>query len=211
MQTYLVHIGYCLMLMALLARDILYLRSILVAAQGLLAYYAWYRGVMPIAFWNVLFVLINSLWVARILRERRAVVIPPELRALYERHFAALTQPEFLRFWSWSERRNESGAQLVCEGERPQALYFLLAGEVRVHRGARELTRLSAGNFIAEMSLLTGETATADVTAAGEIELMRWPVERLHQIRLRDAAMWTRVQSVLGHDLVEKIRRSATA
>jgi hypothetical protein len=209
LQQFLVHIGYVLMLIALLARDILWLRSILVAAQGILAYYAWYRGVLPIAYWNVLFVLINSGWVIRILRERAAVKLPEELQALHERYFAALTPSEFMRFWSWGERRTQTDTTLVVEGEQPQALYFLLRGEVAVRRGARELTRLGPGNFVAEMSLLTGETATADVQTLGEVELMRWSSDKLRQTRAHDAVLWVRIQSVLGHDLVEKIRRSS--
>ena len=100
---------------------------------------------------------------------------------------------------------------LVHEGEMPSALYFLLRGEARVHRGATELTRLGAGNFIAEMSLLTGERTSADVSVIGEAELRCWPAARLQQVRSRDPALWSRVQSVQGHDLVEKIRRSASA
>lgn len=208
-MTYLVHVGYGLMLIALLARDILWLRSILVAAQGLLACYAWFRGVPQIAYWNLLFVVINSIWVMQILRERRAVAIPAELRELYERHFAALAPAEFLNFWAWGERCQPGNGLLVRQHERPEALYFLLAGEVSVRAGGRELVRLQAGSFVAEMSLLTGEMATADVMAGADVELIRWPAARLQQLRLREPALWTRVQSVLGHDLVEKIRRSA--
>jgi hypothetical protein len=205
---FLVHIGYVLMLIALLARDILWLRSILVLAQGLLAYYAWYRGVLPIACWNVLFVLINGVWVILILRERAAVKLPAELQKLYERHFAALTPPEFLRLWALGNQTVERDSVLTVQGQRPPGLYFLLRGEVAVRRDARELTRLGPGNFVAEMSLLTGETASADAQALGEIELMRWPADKLQQIRARNPAQWARIQSVLGHDLVEKIRRS---
>lgn len=209
MQAYLVHLGYALMLIALLARDILWLRGLLVIAQGLLAYYAWYRGIQQIAIWNLLFVLINGVWVVRILRERRAVTVPSDLRTLYAEYFSALPPPEFLRFWSWAERLDAPPGLLVREGERPSALYFLLRGEVRVHRGAQVLTRLGAGNFIAEMSVLTGEHTSADVSVIDGATLMRWPLARLQQARERDPALWTRVQSVLGHDLVLKLQRSA--
>jgi uncharacterized membrane protein len=93
MSAYLVHIGYALMLVALLARDILWLRGLLVCAQSTLAAYAWSIGAAGMTGWNVLFVVINTAWVIRILRERRAVELPPELRALHDRHFAALTPP----------------------------------------------------------------------------------------------------------------------
>jgi CRP-like cAMP-binding protein len=207
----LVHFGYLLQLFALLARDVLWLRGILVAAQSVLATYAWLRGpdFLPYVFWNALFVLINLYWVIRLLRERAAVKLPDDLKPLYERHFAALAPAEFLRLWRDGERRSASGAQLIREGTRPEALYFLLNGVVSVRRQGRQVTELGAGSFLAEMSLLTGEHTTADVVANGEIEYMSWPVERLARLRQRNPMLWTKIQSVLGHDLVEKIKRAA--
>jgi len=210
-QEQLVHVGYALMLLALLARDILWLRGILAVSQSTLACYAWVHGLIPIAFWNLVFVCINLIWVVRILRERAAVELPLDLKPLYERHFAALSPPEFLRLWSWGERRALSDQVLITEGTRPAALYFILRGEISILQGTREVARLRAGDFAGEMSLLTGEMATADARAAGAVELISWPAEKLAQLRARSPVLWTKLQSVLGHDLVEKIRRSAAA
>lgn len=208
---YLVHFGYVLQLFALLARDVLWLRGILVAAQSVLAFYAWLRGpeFLPYVFWNVLFVAINVYWVARLLRERAAVKLPEELRATYEKHFAALAPPEFLRLWREGQRRTARDTQLIREGTRPEALYFLLEGTVSVRRNGQPVALLAPGNFLAEMSLLTGETTTADVVAQGAIAYMAWPAEQLARLRQRNPMLWSKVQSVLGHDLVEKIKRSA--
>jgi CRP-like cAMP-binding protein len=207
---YLVHFGYLLQLFALLARDVLWLRGILVAAQSVLAAYAWLRGpeFMPYVWWNVLFVLINLYWVVRLLRERAAVELPEELVPTYEKHFAAMAPPEFLRLWREGRKGSVSDAQLVHEDTMPEALYFLLSGEVAVRRHGRELARLLPGSFVAEMSLLTGERTTADAFAVGTVEYLAWPAATLARLRTRNPMLWNKVQSVLGHDLVEKIRRA---
>ncbi len=207
----LVHIGYTLMLLALLTRDVLWLRSLLVLAQTSLCLYSYFRGIGSIAAWNAVFVVINTVWVLRILRERRAVMLPPELEQLRQRHFLALDPPDFLRLWQMGERQTLSGAHLTRHGETPPALYFLLRGAVVVRQGERELARLGQGDFVGEMSLLTGAAATADAAALGEVELMRWPVEALRGLRARNAALWSRIQSVLGYDLVAKIQRAGGA
>ena len=207
----LVHVGYALMLCALLARDILWLRLLLVGAQSLIAAYALAHEVVAIGAWNALFVLINSVWVVLILRERRAVRLPDEMRALHERYFAALTPPEFLRLWGWAREESCDAAVLTRDGERPRALYFLLEGSVSVRKNDQELARLGRGAFVGEMSLLTGGVATADSVALGRVVARIWPVSRLQMLRTRDPGLWTRVQSVLGRDIVEKIQRSAGA
>jgi CRP-like cAMP-binding protein len=208
---YLIHFGYVLQLFALLARDVLWLRGILVAAQSVLAVYAYLRGpeYLPYVFWNLLFVSINLYWVVRLLRERAAVKLPDDLKPIYERHFAALAPPEFMRLWQEGERGRARDTQMVKEGTNPDALYFLLAGKVSVRRNGRQLTELSAGNFVAEMSLLTGEKTTADVVAVGEVDYVAWRADKLARLRSRSPMVWTKIQSVLGHDLVEKIKRTA--
>lgn len=206
----LVHLGYALMLCALIARDVLWLRGILVAAQSTLTAYAWLTDRPSMAAWNALFVVINTLWVLRILHERRAVELPPELRRIHERHFAAFSPPEFLRFWSQGEARSLRDRRLVGEGAMPTELLFIEQGEARVERGGgAELVRLPAGSFVAEMSLLTGAPASADVVALGELQLRAWPIVLLRDMRQRQPLLWTRLQSAIGQDLVEKIHRQS--
>ena len=211
MNAVFVHTGYALMLCALAARDILWLRGTLVVAQSVLAAYAWRIGIPSIAGWNALFVVINTAWVMKILSERRAVTLADDLRALHERHFFALTPPEFLRWWHHGRRQTLRDARLTAQGVYPEALYFVLAGTARVTRDGAHVTDLSSGHFVAEMSLITGKPATADVAAVGEVDVMVWPIEYLKALRQNDPAVWTRIQSVIGQDLVVKIERLAKA
>ena len=204
---YLINAAYFLMLCGFVARDILYLRSLLVLAQTGIALYAWNSGVPVIAGWNGLMVVINTTMAIKIVRERRAVNLPPDLRRLYERHFAALSPPEFLRWWRQGHRELIDGQPLTRTGEHPDWLYFLLEGKVRVSRGREPIVELHHGFFVAEMSLLTGEAAKSDGEPSGPVEVVRWPTRELHELRHRKPGLWTKIQSVIGHDLVEKIRR----
>lgn len=209
-HTLLVHVGYALMLCALLARDILWLRAVLAAAQTNLCLYAVFHGLQGMAAWNGLFVLINLVWVLRIVRERRAVVLPADLREWHARHFAALAPGDFLRLWEQGALESLSDVILVSEGEKPGALYFILEGQVLIAGRGHVIANLGPGDFVGEMSLLTGEPATADARAPGAVRMMTWPTERLLEIKARDPVLWSRIQSVLGHDIVEKIKRQST-
>jgi CRP-like cAMP-binding protein len=205
----LANLAYVLTLIAFVTRDVLYLRSLLVAAQIIVVTYTWYNGVHLISAWNALFVVINSYMVVQILRERRAVELPDDLRPLHERHFAALSPQEFLRLWRQGRREMlRAGDRLARAGQRPDSLYFILSGQVRVSRNHANVFELPAGHFVAEMSLLTGEMANADVDAVGDVEVVRWPTQDLRDVRQRNPSLWTKIQSVIGHDLVEKIQRT---
>ena len=202
------HLAYGLMLCAFVTRDLLHLRTVLIVAQSLAILYAWLNGVPIIAAWNVVFVAVNAWMAFQLLRDRRAVRVPDDVRATYERHFAPLTPQEFLRFWNAGERDTGEHGWLTKAGERPAWLYFLTDGRVRVSRDADTIAELGAGYFVGEMSLLTGRPANADVAPIGRVEARRWSTAALGDTRLRDPRLWTKIQSVIGLDLVEKIHLS---
>jgi hypothetical protein len=204
--SYIVHVGYFLMLCGFLARDVLHLRGLLILAQAAVGTYAWLSGVPAIAAWNFTFVCINSFMAAWIIHDRRSVELPEELRALYDRHFSALGPAEFLKWWKQGKRERLVNQPLARVGQRPDWLYFLMNGIARVSRDRVAIVDLQAGFFLAEMSLLTGKPANADVDAVGEIEVVRWATRDLHDLRQRNPVLWTKIQSVIGHDLVEKIQ-----
>jgi hypothetical protein len=209
MLSYIVHVGYLLMLVAFVVRDVLLLRALLVVGQAVITLYALSMGVPTIAAWNGIFAAINAYWVATLLRDRRRILIPAELQPLYERHFAALGARDFLRWWALGRDQTMRDARLTWMDKRPKFLYFLRGGLVRISRGDEIVAELPGGYFVGEMSLITGQPANADADALGSVDVRQWSTADLDALRARDPALWVKVQSVIGLDLVEKIRRRA--
>ena len=207
MPSFLVHIGYSLMLGGLLARDILVLRSLLLGAQTILAIYAVSIAVPAIAAWNVLFAAINVVWIGLIVRERRASHVPLELQSIHERHFAAMRPAEFLRWWRLGRTETIRARSLTREGVTPSSLYFILSGAAKVQRGQTVVTQLGPGSFVGEMSLVTGRAANAGVEPLDEVTVHWWDRADVEPLQSRDLAMWTKIQSAIGVDLVAKIQR----
>ncbi len=208
MNVLLLNFGYVLMLSALVMRDVLWLRMTMVVSQSVLGFYAWSLGLTNNVAWNTVFVTINVVWTIRILRERRAITLPEHLKPLYDGHFSALTRAEFLKWWKLGHRETLRDERMTTHGESPRSLYFVLEGMARVTRRGEPVVDLKAGQFVAEMSLITGRPANADVFAAGTIEVMRWDVKDLKALREKEPAMWARIQSAIGQDLVTKIQRA---
>lgn len=206
-----VNIGYFLMLLAFLARDVLWLRLLLVFGQGSVVAYAVSVGAMPVAYWNGVFALINAFQVLLILRERRGVKIPADLLEFYDRTFAAFTPNEFLRVWHSGTVEEKHNLLLMQEGETPGRLLFLTGGEVLIERNGQCLARLGRGCFLGEMSLITGGRASADARAPGKVSYIAWDTRQLREWRERQPALWIKFQSVLGKDLVDKIRNASAS
>ena len=205
------NLGYFLMLLAFIARDVLWLRLLLVLGQGSVVIYALSVAAWPIAYWNALFALINAIQVLLIVRERRAVRIPEALLEFYDRTFAVFTPNEFLRVWRSGKTVETHNVVLLREGEFPGKLIFVTRGEVFIEKGGKQLARLEAGCFLGEMSLITAGRASADARAPGAVGYVEWDNALLRRWQQRQPALWMKFQSVLGKDLVDKIRSASAS
>lgn len=68
------------------------------------------------------------------------------------------------------------GARLIREGDRADALYFVISGRFEVRTGGKSIATIGSGEPIGELSFFTGEGRTADVIAARDstvLELSR--------------------------------------
>ncbi len=210
MNHILLHLGYILMLIALIVRDILWLRTILTSAQVSLFCYAMFQGNYPVAFWNIVFIGINVVQVVLIIRERKPIEIDPELIDLYKGTFSAMTPREFLYFWGLGQIKVSVKGEIVREGEHQQELLLLLAGKVNVVKNDRTITQLSRGNFMSEMSFITGETASASIACDDHVQYLAWSRTKLNNLEKLNPQLSIKVQGILSKDLINKIKSSTT-
>ncbi len=99
--------------------------------------------------------------------------MPPELTALIEPY---MHQKEY-----------STGEYLMRQGETAQSIMVISSGVVEVFTtdasGKRQhINKVSAGDVLGEMSLLTGEKRTASVVALSDVKSRLLPAGRFHQI-----------------------------
>ena len=142
----------------------MWLRSTLTGAQvTLFTYHFFYANNNYAAFWTAIFVLVNSYNIIKILLERRPKLIPDEIRDLYEDIFKSLTTSEFLYFWNMGNIKSVKDDYFIHSGEKQDNLLLVLSGSSNVEVNGKAIATLERGSFIAEISFLTGEPASADV------------------------------------------------
>jgi CRP-like cAMP-binding protein len=62
---------------------------------------------------------------------------------------------------------------IFLAGDDGDAMYGIIEGSVRVHRGAEMLATLGVGECFGEMAIIDGEARSADCTASGPTVLLR--------------------------------------
>ena len=204
------NLGYALTFIALAIREVFWLRITLTAAQiSLFTYHYYYANNQSAAFWTAVFVIVNTYNIIKIIIDRRPKIIPDEIRDLYEGIFSNLTTREFLYFWNMGRIRSVTDEFLINSGEKQNNLLLVLSGTANVEVNGKPIASLDRGAFIAEISFLTGEPASADVHAIDELIFISWRSERLKNMQHENPAFWMKLQHALSEDLIKKVKPKA--
>ena len=204
------NLGYALTFIALAIREVFWLRITLTAAQvSLFTYHYYYANNQSAAFWTAVFIIVNTYNIVKIIIDRRPKIIPDEIRDLYEGIFSNLTTREFLYFWNMGRIRSVTDDFLINSGEKQNNLLLVLSGTANVEVNGKPIASLDRGAFIAEISFLTGEPASADVNATGELIFIAWRSERLKNMQQENPSFWMKLQHALSEDLIKKVKPQA--
>ena len=208
-DNYIQHLGYLFTFLALSIKDVLWLRIMLALAQVLLGVYQLSENQLEIVFWNAIFTIVNIYHIIRIMNDRKIVYIPEEIKDIYENIFNDFTTKEFMNFWSLGTYKTSVDSLLIKEGEKQKNLYLILSGDVNVKRHNKVLNKLGRGKFIAEMSLITNESASADIYSVKEIKYISWNQGELRHLQDSNKDLWIKLHNILSKDLIEKIKTTS--
>ena len=200
------HLGYIFTFLALSIKDVLWLRVILATAQIILGIYQFITMRYDVVFWNLIFTCVNFYHIIRIMQERKPVKIPNEIIDIYNKLFYKMTSREFVYFWNLGEIYIDQNKTVIEEGHAVDSLYLVLEGDPLISRNSKELAKLSRGSFIAEMSLVTEEPATADVIFKEQVKCMLWNQEQIRHLKKSNPDFWIKLHDVLSADLIQKMK-----
>ena len=97
-----------------------------------------------------------------------------------------------------------AGSYLMREGSRPDAVYFVLAGQLSILKGEKEIDRQGAGGILGEMGVLTEHARNASVRCLSEVEVLRVEAKTLLSV----VDQHPEVLRALIRDLVGKVQVS---
>jgi CRP-like cAMP-binding protein len=207
-MAYLLHVANVLYLLSYLVKDILWLRLLTVVAGILLMTWALLQAqpLLASVAWNSLFLAINLYQSWLLILERRPVRLSERETLLYRLAFRTLTPREFVKLLAigrWEEAPPET--RIVERARGLDRLMVIASGRTAV-KVADRVVELGEGRFVGEMSFITGEAPTADVVAIEAIRYVSWPKVELKKFLAAHPPLRAAWQSVLGADLVSKLR-----
>ncbi|MBT8486333.1 MAG: popeye domain-containing protein [Phycisphaerae bacterium] len=209
------HIAFALVAISFAVRDILRLRCLAMVASAVAIAYelTQYRLGLDAraanALWHLFFMSINAYQIWALIYGERHTRFSDEERAVYEQTFRDLTRLEFRKLLDAAEWRDAEPGAVLTEENRPVAdVMYIVRGQATVESGGHHKARLGAGQFLGEMSYVTGETASATVRVTEPLRYVAWPRPRLRALLRRRPSIRFTMSSVLGVDMSRKLRRS---
>ena len=202
----LLNLYYIGVTIALLVRDILWLRTVMICAGSCLITYGIITNNSVVISWNFLFLSINLVQVIRLLIERKPIKINDEIIDLYTDIFSEMKKYEFLYFWKHGLIHDVDNDIICKEGELQKDLSLIISGKVLIKKDENVITELGRGRFIAEMGYITSHPASANVIAEGKVKYISWNKNSIDKMSKVYPDLKNKLQIIIGKDLIHKLK-----
>ena len=106
-----------------------------------------------------------------------------------------------------TEETREASELVFAEGDLGDALYVLVEGRARVHRGEKTIAELKERECFGEMALLDASPRSATVTAEENVSVLKISREDFQEIMLEKHAISQGVIKVLTRRLRDAINK----
>lgn len=207
----LVHAAAIVGVAALVFRDQLMLRALLIASTMLyIVYYVAVRGepLWGAIFWSVVMIGGNAAMMLRIAFDRTKFGLCAEEERLFA-EFGPLTPGQFRALMALAEWRNAETSQILTrEGAPVEKLYYVLDGAIGITKAGRSFP-IGAGAFIGEIAFLRSQPATATVTLEPGTRYVEWPARGLARLLdHRNGQLKVALHAIFNADMAAKVARA---
>lgn len=207
---FLTHLPYALLVISMMMNDMGWLRAIAIAAGVIrIINRAWFEIDPIIVFWEVIFVAVNVgqllilWWFAKRHRfnddeQRFATIIPSNIERRTVRRLLRLAKV----------RHVAAGETLTTEGKPVSDLMFIADGVAQIEKGGRIVGVCGPGDFVGEMSFVSGASASATAIAARPMRYLAFDQGRLHAAIHSDGELRRALDASFNANLVGKLAKA---
>lgn len=192
---------------AYLLTSVLWLRIVLVFGAVFYIATGMVLGLTSMIGWHIAYALVNLAHVVWLIMDHSVKSLPPAIQDLYHARFVGLKPREFERLLKINDEVEAGPSTLLVEGQFNDRLYLVTGGQVVIRKHGRDVDCRGPGDFIGEMSVLTGEPASADVLVTAHASYCYWTLGDLQRLQTKNLTLYSRFMMIVGQNVVEKLRQ----
>jgi CRP-like cAMP-binding protein len=204
------HFTYLLLIVSMLMRRMVWLRTLAIAA-GLAKIF--YRSVLffdPVSIlWETVFVLVNAIQLVIIWYYDNHHRFHEEQKHFAESMPAGVDRSAIKRLLELSDlERHQPGDRLTEEGQTVTRLMYVADGIVKIELGDRIIAICGPGDYVGELSFLSGNPATATAIVVKPARILAFPQEKLRSATAASPELRRTLESALNRNLAGKLVRT---
>lgn len=181
--------------------------AIIAAASTFPYFYFQVEPLWSALFWQGCFLAVNLVNLLILLHSMRATNFDQNQFLAYEIKFSDLKPHEVRPIFKYADQRLvEAGHTVLKDGEKNHVLYLILTGECRVIKNGIEVAVLRQGQFVGELSFISGDTVSADVVTNKTTNLMSWDKRKMAPLFKNQGLYEPYFYSLCGLDVASKLR-----
>lgn len=203
------HLVYILAITSMIMRSMPWLRffAILSGLCGL-TYFGGIRGDYVSAFWEFSYIMVNIVQLFILWFENRIGQFDEDERQFVHDALMDLRPVHAARMVRIGEVETVGeGQRLLEQGETPERLYYLLSGEVRIVQDGQQVGACHRGDFLGEMSFLSGSVANATALAAEPCRVLVFERAQLAAMLERREPLRHALHAGVSRNLLTKLNR----
>ncbi len=208
----LTHLPYALLVLSMLMNDMGWLRAIAIAAGVIRIVNRAFIDTDPIVvLWESIFVAVNVGQLLILWYYARRHRFTADEQRLLDSLPADTPRRTARRLINLSARRlYDPGAVLTTEGQAVARLVFITDGVVQIERGEQIVAVCGPGDYIGEMSFVTGAPATATARAARALACFEFDHSKLRLAANSDSELRRALEAAFGRNLAGKLGKSGS-
>ncbi len=196
------NLAFILVALSLLAKDILWLRTLSVVSSLSAIIFNYNAAANPLwtpIRWNLFFICLNIFHISKIFLANKKISLREKEKEIYEWFFKDLSLVEFHKLISaGSFNALRPGDTIIKEGEVVDHLYLIYSGSIDILKNNTKVGSLKDGQFLGEMSFLSNEKATATAVVQYPTEVVVWNQVELKELLRKSPSLIFSLQGALG-------------
>lgn len=192
-----------------MVKNMLWLRTVMILGASLEMIYAFFIAPEPlweIISWAVVWIIVNAVQLALLIKEKMGLKFNDDEIRIYRLVFSSLPELHFKKLLSVARWEScPENTVLIEEEVRINSLMLIYSGIAAVSAKEKTIAYLRDGNFMGEMSFITGNLTSARVKTLSPTRYLIWDRENLNELLLKNKELEDGLKSVFNVDLINKL------